>query len=185
MPEMFTAQAAKTPTAVAVSAEGTQLTYAQLNARANQLARYLKTLGIGAEVRPLPSSSGSGNGSGSERAQRTAIAVVEVVQDGPAARAGVRAGDILVGKITPKGETQLTPEERLLRSLFGEKAKDVKDTSKRLENGKRGRIGKPRIEDAAQADAVRPARIILEVRVGDNLQHSERGRQIGNRKIGA
>src|SRR3989442_508112 len=54
-------------------------------------------LGIGAEVRPLPSFSGSGNGSGNGRIQKTAIAVVEVVQDGPAARAGVRAGDILVG----------------------------------------------------------------------------------------
>ncbi|MEK7088174.1 MAG: DNA-directed RNA polymerase subunit beta, partial [Patescibacteria group bacterium] len=54
--------------------------------------------------------------------------------------AEVRPGDILVGKITPKSESQLTPEERLLRSLFGEKARDVKDTSKRLENGKRGRV---------------------------------------------
>src|SRR5690606_28619603 len=54
--------------------------------------------------------------------------------------AEVRPGDILVGKITPKGEPQLTPEERLLRSLFGEKARDVKDTSKRMEGGKRGRV---------------------------------------------
>ena len=54
--------------------------------------------------------------------------------------AEVRPGDILVGKVTPKGETQLTPEERLLRSIFGEKAKDVKDTSLRLEAGKRGRV---------------------------------------------
>jgi DNA-directed RNA polymerase subunit beta len=54
--------------------------------------------------------------------------------------AEVRPGDILVGKVTPKGETQLTPEERLLRSIFGEKAKDVKDTSLRLESGERGRI---------------------------------------------
>jgi DNA-directed RNA polymerase subunit beta len=54
--------------------------------------------------------------------------------------AEVRPGDILVGKITPKGETQLTPEERLLRSIFGDKARDVKDTSLRMENGKRGRI---------------------------------------------
>ncbi len=54
--------------------------------------------------------------------------------------AEVRPGDILVGKISPKGETQLTPEERLLRSIFGEKARDVKDTSKRMEGGKRGRI---------------------------------------------
>ena len=43
--------------------------------------------------------------------------------------AAVRAGDILVGKVTPKGETQLTPEEKLLRAIFGEKAGDVRDTS--------------------------------------------------------
>jgi DNA-directed RNA polymerase subunit beta len=54
--------------------------------------------------------------------------------------AEVRPGDILVGKVTPKGETQLTPEERLLRSIFGDKAKDVKDTSLRMEGGKRGRV---------------------------------------------
>ncbi len=54
--------------------------------------------------------------------------------------AEVGPGDILVGKITPKGETELTPEERLLRSIFGEKARDVKDTSLRMEHGKRGRI---------------------------------------------
>ncbi|MBL7045423.1 MAG: DNA-directed RNA polymerase subunit beta [Parcubacteria group bacterium] len=54
--------------------------------------------------------------------------------------AEVRPGDILVGKVTPKGETQLTPEERLLRSIFGEKAKDVKDTSLRVGGGKRGRV---------------------------------------------
>ena len=54
--------------------------------------------------------------------------------------AEIRPGDIMVGKVTPKGETQLTPEERLLRSIFGEKAKDVKDTSLRLEVGKKGRV---------------------------------------------
>ncbi len=54
--------------------------------------------------------------------------------------AEVRSGDILVGKVTPKGETQLTPEERLLHAIFGEKAKDVKDTSLRMEGGKRGRV---------------------------------------------
>ncbi len=52
--------------------------------------------------------------------------------------AEVRENDILVGKITPKGETELTPEERLLRSIFAEKARDVKDTSLRMEHGKRG-----------------------------------------------
>ncbi|MEK7459556.1 MAG: DNA-directed RNA polymerase subunit beta [Patescibacteria group bacterium] len=54
--------------------------------------------------------------------------------------AEVRENDILVGKITPKGETELTAEERLLRSIFAEKARDVKDTSLRMEHGKRGRI---------------------------------------------
>ncbi|OGD68181.1 DNA-directed RNA polymerase subunit beta [Candidatus Campbellbacteria bacterium RIFCSPLOWO2_02_FULL_35_11] len=54
--------------------------------------------------------------------------------------AEVGPGDILVGKITPKGETQLTPEERLLRSIFGEKARDVKDTSLRMPGGKKGRV---------------------------------------------
>ncbi|MDP3784984.1 MAG: DNA-directed RNA polymerase subunit beta [bacterium] len=54
--------------------------------------------------------------------------------------AEVRAGDILVGKITPKGEVELTPEERLLRAIFGEKARDVKDTSLRVPHGKGGRV---------------------------------------------
>jgi len=54
--------------------------------------------------------------------------------------AEVRTGDILVGKISPKGESDLTPEERLLRAIFGEKAKEVKDSSLRLPHGKRGRI---------------------------------------------
>lgn len=54
--------------------------------------------------------------------------------------AEVTAGDILVGKITPKGETQLTPEEKLLRAIFGEKASDVKDTSLRVPNGMSGTV---------------------------------------------
>ncbi|MFI3206154.1 MAG: DNA-directed RNA polymerase subunit beta [Clostridia bacterium] len=52
--------------------------------------------------------------------------------------AEVRAGDILVGKVTPKGETELTAEERLLRAIFGEKAREVRDTSLRVPNGERG-----------------------------------------------
>ena len=48
--------------------------------------------------------------------------------------AEVKPGDILVGKVTPKGETQLTPEEKLLRAIFGEKASDVKDSSLRVSN---------------------------------------------------
>ena len=54
--------------------------------------------------------------------------------------AEVSAGDILVGKVTPKGETQLTPEEKLLRAIFGEKASDVKDTSLRIKAGTRGTV---------------------------------------------
>jgi DNA-directed RNA polymerase subunit beta len=54
--------------------------------------------------------------------------------------AEVRDGDILVGKVTPKGETQLTPEEKLLRAIFGEKASDVKDTSLRLPSGMAGTV---------------------------------------------
>jgi DNA-directed RNA polymerase subunit beta len=54
--------------------------------------------------------------------------------------AEVREGDILVGKVTPKGETQLTPEEKLLRAIFGEKASDVKDTSLRVPSGMAGTV---------------------------------------------
>ncbi len=54
--------------------------------------------------------------------------------------AEVQAGDILVGKVTPKGETQLTPEEKLLRAIFGEKASDVKDTSSRVPTGMNGTV---------------------------------------------
>jgi DNA-directed RNA polymerase subunit beta len=54
--------------------------------------------------------------------------------------AEVKAGDILVGKVTPKGETQLTPEEKLLRAIFGEKASDVKDTSLRVPSSTKGTV---------------------------------------------
>jgi DNA-directed RNA polymerase subunit beta len=54
--------------------------------------------------------------------------------------AEVNAGDILVGKVTPKGETQLSPEEKLLRAIFGEKASDVKDTSLRVKSGQDGTV---------------------------------------------
>ncbi len=100
--------------------------------------------------------------------------------------AEVRPGDILVGKITPKGETQLTPEERLLRSLFGEKAHDVKDTSKRMEGGKRGRVIKVQIFSREKGDKLDSGiikRIHIEVAqlrnvsVGDKLagRHGNKG----------
>ena len=66
--------------------------------------------------------------------------------------AEVEAGDILVGKITPKGETELTAEEKLLRAIFGEKAKDVKDTSLRLPHGERGKIVEVKIFNRSSGD---------------------------------
>ncbi len=100
--------------------------------------------------------------------------------------AEVRPGDILVGKITPKGETQLTPEERLLRSIFGEKSRDVKDSSKRMENGKRGRIISVKVFSREKGDKLESGiikRIHIEVAqlrnvsVGDKLagRHGNKG----------
>ncbi len=64
----------------------------------------------------------------------------------------VRAGDILVGKITPKGETELTAEERLLRAIFGEKAREVRDTSLRMPHGESGIVVDVRVFSHAQGD---------------------------------
>ena len=100
--------------------------------------------------------------------------------------ADVRAGDILVGKITPKGETELTPEERLLRSIFGEKIRDVKDTSLRLDNGKRGRIIGIKVFSRERGDTLESGvikKIVIEVAqlrdilVGDKLagRHGNKG----------
>ena len=100
--------------------------------------------------------------------------------------AEVRSGDILVGKITPKGESQLTPEERLLRSLFGEKARDVKDTSKRMENGKQGRVVSVQVFSREKGDKLESGiikRIHIEIAqlrnisVGDKLagRHGNKG----------
>lgn len=68
--------------------------------------------------------------------------------------AEVKPGDILVGKVTPKGETQLTPEEKLLRAIFGEKASDVKDTSLRVPSGTTGTVIDVQVftRDSAQKD---------------------------------
>jgi len=69
--------------------------------------------------------------------------------------AEVKSGDILVGKVTPKGETQLTPEEKLLRAIFGEKASDVKDTSMRVPPGMDGTVIDVRVftRDGVEKDA--------------------------------
>jgi DNA-directed RNA polymerase subunit beta len=100
--------------------------------------------------------------------------------------AEVRPGDILVGKITPKGEATLTPEERLLRSIFGEKARDVKDTSLRMEHGKRGRVIGVKVFTREKGDNLESGiikRVYIEVAqlrnisVGDKLagRHGNKG----------
>ena len=100
--------------------------------------------------------------------------------------AEVRENDILVGKITPKGETELTPEERLLRSIFTEKARDVKDTSLRLEHGKKGRVVGVKIFSRDQGHNLESGiikRIVVEIAqlrnisVGDKLagRHGNKG----------
>ena len=64
--------------------------------------------------------------------------------------ADVVPGDILVGKVTPKGETELTPEERLLRAIFGEKAREVRDTSLKVPHGESGKVIGVSIQDSAE-----------------------------------
>ncbi len=68
----------------------------------------------------------------------------------------VRAGDILVGKVTPKGETELTPEERLLRAIFGEKAREVKDSSLKMRHGEYGVVVDVKIYDRNNSDDLAP-----------------------------
>ena len=70
--------------------------------------------------------------------------------------AEVRAGDILVGKVTPKGETELTAEERLLRAIFGEKAREVKDTSLRVPHGEYGTIVDVKVFDRSNCSELNP-----------------------------
>lgn len=78
--------------------------------------------------------------------------------------ATVHEGDILVGKITPKGETELTPEERLLQAIFGDKAKDVKDSSLRLPGGAGGKVVDVQIFDRSEGDEL-PTGVIKQIKV--------------------
>ena len=78
--------------------------------------------------------------------------------------AEVREGDVLAGKITPKGETELSPEEKLLRAIFGEKAREVKDTSLRVPHGERGKVIEVRVFQRTEADDL-PADVNMMVRV--------------------
>ncbi|NIH85693.1 DNA-directed RNA polymerase subunit beta [Amycolatopsis granulosa] len=70
--------------------------------------------------------------------------------------AEVRDGDILVGKVTPKGETELTPEERLLRAIFGEKAREVRDTSLKVPHGETGKVIGVRVFSREEDDELPP-----------------------------
>ena len=70
--------------------------------------------------------------------------------------AEVRDGDLLVGKVTPKGETELTPEERLLRAIFGEKAREVRDTSLKVPHGETGTVIGVKVFDKDEGDELPP-----------------------------
>ena len=100
--------------------------------------------------------------------------------------AEVRAGDILVGKVTPKGETELTAEERLLRAIFGEKAREVRDTSLRVPHGEYGVIVDAKVFSRENGDDLNPGvnqsvRIYIaqkrKISVGDKMagRHGNKG----------
>jgi len=100
--------------------------------------------------------------------------------------AHVTSGDILVGKITPKGETELSAEEKLLRAIFGEKAKDVRDSSLYLEHGERGKVIDVKIFSRKQGDKLQSGVIksiqvtvaqLRKVQPGDKLagRHGNKG----------
>ena len=98
----------------------------------------------------------------------------------------VRAGDILVGKVTPKGETELTPEERLLRAIFGEKAREVRDSSLKLPHGESGVVVDVKVYTRENAEELAPGvnkvvRVFIaqkrKISVGDKMagRHGNKG----------
>jgi DNA-directed RNA polymerase subunit beta len=100
--------------------------------------------------------------------------------------AWVEAGDILVGKVTPKGESDQPPEEKLLRAIFGEKARDVRDNSLRVPNGEKGRVVDVRVFTREQGDELPPgANMVVrcyvaqkrKIQVGDKMagRHGNKG----------
>ena len=100
--------------------------------------------------------------------------------------AEVRSGDILVGKVTPKGETDLTAEERLLRAIFGEKAREVRDTSLKVPHGESGSIGDVKVFTRVAGDELSPGvnevvRVYIaqkrKISVGDKMagRHGNKG----------
>jgi DNA-directed RNA polymerase subunit beta len=94
--------------------------------------------------------------------------------------AWVESGDILVGKVTPKGESDQPPEEKLLRAIFGEKARDVRDNSLRVPNGEKGRIVDVRVFTREQGDELPPgANMVVRVYVAQ-----KRKIQVGDKVAG-
>ena len=94
--------------------------------------------------------------------------------------AWVESGDILVGKVTPKGESDQPPEEKLLRAIFGEKARDVRDNSLRVPNGEKGRIVDVRVFTREQGDELPPgANMVVRVYVAQ-----KRKIQVGDKMAG-
>ncbi|WP_299403979.1 DNA-directed RNA polymerase subunit beta [Acaryochloris sp. IP29b_bin.148] len=94
--------------------------------------------------------------------------------------AWVEAGDILVGKVTPKGESDQPPEEKLLRAIFGEKARDVRDNSLRVPNGEKGRVVDVRVFTREQGDELPPgANMVVRVYVAQ-----KRKLQVGDKMAG-
>jgi len=100
--------------------------------------------------------------------------------------AEVKSGDILVGKISPKGETELSAEERLLRAIFGEKARDVRDSSLYLEHGEHGKVIGVKVFSSENGDKLMPGVIkqvqvmvadIRKIQVGDKMagRHGNKG----------
>ena len=88
--------------------------------------------------------------------------------------AEVGAGDILVGKVTPKGETELTPEERLLRAIFGEKAREVRDTSLKVPHGESGKVIDVRVFSREDGHELPPGvNQLVRVYVGQKRKISE------------
>ncbi|MDE2923693.1 MAG: DNA-directed RNA polymerase subunit beta [Acidobacteriota bacterium] len=107
--------------------------------------------------------------------------------------ASVRAGDILVGKVTPKGETQLTPEEKLLRAIFGEKAGDVRDASLKAAPGIEGTVVEVKIfarkgvdkdERALEIEEHEVGRLEKNIRDQTRIMHEERNKKIADLLVG-
>ena len=119
-------------------------------------------------------------------ARDTKLGPEEITRDIPGVGAEVRAGDILVGKVTPKGETELTAEERLLRAIFGEKAREVRDTSLKVPHGEYGIVVDAKVFTREGGDEMSPGvnqsvRIYIaqkrKISVGDKMagRHGNKG----------